>query len=90
MGTGGSWPAKDMGGDSDMLLLNPNRKWKTPTYFTWDAEAAKRLQGLKRWSQEHVRQKILHSAEPRDHRNPHRNCRDGRHVVTADGPAQAR
>ncbi len=48
MGIGGSWPAKDMGGDSDMLLLHPDRKWKTPTYFTWDAEATKRPQGLKR------------------------------------------
>lgn len=48
MGLSGKWPASSMGGDSDMLLLNENRKWKTPTYFSWDAYADKRPKALTR------------------------------------------
>lgn len=49
MGTGGTWPKDEMGGgSSDMILLNKSRKWKTPTFFGWDAEAVKRPAGLKR------------------------------------------
>lgn len=48
IGLVGKWPEAKMGGDSDMLLLNKNRKWKTPTYFSWSANAIKRPAGLPR------------------------------------------
>ncbi|AMT93184.1 hypothetical protein A2T55_04810 [Brevibacterium linens] len=48
MGQVGIWPEDKMGGISDMLLLNKNRKWKTPTYFSWSANAVKRPAGLPR------------------------------------------
>ncbi|SMY05387.1 hypothetical protein BANT918_03406 [Brevibacterium antiquum CNRZ 918] len=32
---------------TDMLLLNANRNWRTPTHFSWDEYADKRPKALK-------------------------------------------
>lgn len=42
MGLGGAWPEEEWGGKSDMLLLNKDRGWKTPAYFSWDYLADRR------------------------------------------------
>lgn len=43
-----NWPAS-LGGpkSTDMLLLNANRNWRTPTHFSWDEYADKRPKALK-------------------------------------------
>lgn len=45
---GNTWSEKNMGGDTDTLLLNKKRGWKTPAYFSWDEFASKRPQGIGR------------------------------------------
>lgn len=41
------WPETKLGGGTDMLLLNKDRKWQTPTHFSWDEYADRRPKALK-------------------------------------------
>ncbi|MBD8021934.1 hypothetical protein [Brevibacterium gallinarum] len=43
---GHPWPKDKLKGGTDFLLLNKQRKWRTPTHFSWDEYADRRPKAL--------------------------------------------